>query len=323
MNKVSKESLKQYVATHQNLIRINNSKEYPELSVLKYARKVFYDGLWDNTLIQLRGTVFDTDFNLKALPFEKTFNRLEQGFSEFHRDEEVVAVRKVNGFMCSVTYVPELGNPIVCTTGSLDSAFCGYARHIIPDPAFFYIMKESFGKDEVRTYLFEIVHPEDPHVVPEEVGAYYLGSRPCTYEEFNLPKNHQTKEHQELYDQEAKEMEVMRPEWKVTRWSDAIEEVKSVKHEGYMCWSTGEYSKSVKLKSPYYSIAKYFGRKKGSHWNEIPKAVPCVFKDYEQLVIDIRTRLEAEFPDFLSLEDEQDKFKIVRGMLDEQKIYNS
>lgn len=319
---ITKDTLKQYIATNSKNVRVRQSTEYPSLSVLKYDKKVFYNNLWDKELMQLRGTVVDTDFNLKVLPFAKTFNRLELHDFEFERNEMVVAVRKINGFMCSVTFCPELGHPIICTTGSLDSAFCDYARHVIPETAMFWITKNSFGKEVMDTYMFEIVHPEDPHIVPEEIGAYFLGIRPCTYDELNHQVNYQDVAFQEMYDYDAKQMGVLRPEWKEARWSDIVEEVKTVKHEGFMCWGSGLVAKSVKLKSPYYSITKFLGRRTPENWLKQPNSVPSPLKDYENIVLDIKHQIDTKFLNFFALEDPQDKIKIVRGLLDEQEIYN-
>ena len=47
--------------------------EFEGLSVYKYTRKVFFDNLWneDLRLLDCRGIVIDTDYNIISYPFTK------------------------------------------------------------------------------------------------------------------------------------------------------------------------------------------------------------------------------------------------------------
>lgn len=336
---ITKESLKTFVATNSELVQMRSSETFTGLSVLKYSKKVFYSGNWSQETLNLRGTVVDLDFNLKALPFQKVFNRGEAN-GDFDLNEQVVAVRKVNGFMASVTYCPELGQPIICTTGSLDSAFCEYARQLMPLEAMLYITRQGFDRHErdlpMITYLFEMVHPEDPHVVEEEVGAYLLGRRLCEYSEMNAPTNlGQNRLFQEIYDGLAQEMGVKRPEWKVAKWGDLIDEVNSLtcKHEGYMCHSANLISDvhTLKLKSLYYSLTKFFGRRSKASWVNTPDALPPGLAAHKELAFKLRDKLlsgepiisedeetgeNVTYDKIYDIPDEQIKFFLIRDELD-------
>lgn len=57
---------------------IKQSKTYPELSVLKYKKDVFYNNTFDNALLEMRGTIIDNHHNIIVRPFKKVFNYSER-----------------------------------------------------------------------------------------------------------------------------------------------------------------------------------------------------------------------------------------------------
>ena len=144
------------------------------LDTFKYARRVMFDYLWDTdpALLEVRGHSYDnrTGALVVAAP-RKSFNYLENGWwKDVPLDTPVIAYVKRNGFMLCVS--DDNGDPIYSTTGSTQSAFV----HMGVD-----ILGKTFNripKPEANcTDLYEIVHPDDPHIVDEPVGAHYLGSR--------------------------------------------------------------------------------------------------------------------------------------------------
>lgn len=236
----------------KELIQRKESTRYPGLFVKKYTRKVFYDNLWheNEELLEARGHVETADGKVVIRPFTKIFNRGENG-TDIDRDEDVIAIRKVNGFMACATYVPEVDEVVVSTTGSLDSDFVGYAER--------WITKEI--KDLIKsfypdiTFIFEIVDPEDPHIVKEEYGAYLLGARLLTD-----PTAYTSSVYWEGWlDAMARELKVKRPEWKVCKFSEVVAEAKSCFHEGFVVYSSDT---ALKIKSPFYLTLKAAARKK-------------------------------------------------------------
>lgn len=238
------------------LIQRKESKRYPGLFVKKYSRKVFFDALWntDDALLEARGHVEDVDGNIVVRPFTKIFNRFENN-TDIDRDEMVVSIRKVNGFMAAATYVPMLDAVVVSTTGSLDSDFVGYAVQYLNQDVCDKI--KSMSKSRPATFLFEICHPEDPHIINEQFGAYLIGCRyvddeTAYFSDQNLEVG---------LDMCAQALGVLRPDWKVCRFSDVVQEAASCKHEGFVVY--GQSSKtSLKIKSPYYLTLKACARKK-------------------------------------------------------------
>lgn len=238
------------------LIQRKESKRYPGLFVKKYSKKVFFDALWhtDDALLEARGHVEDADGNIVVRPFTKIFNRFENN-TDIDRDEDVVSIRKVNGFMAAATYVPSLDKVVVSTTGSLDSEFVEFAEKYITEE-----VKEgirSISRERPATFLFEICHPLDPHIINEEFGAYLIGCRYVDDESAYF-----SDEALETgLDFSARSLGVLRPEWKVCRFSDVVREAAECKHEGFVVY--GKTSKtSLKIKSPYYLTLKACARKK-------------------------------------------------------------
>jgi len=211
-----------------------------DYTMYKYHRKVFYDNLWhlDERLLECRGIIVDRDGMIVQRPFKKVFNYGENN-TLVPRDKEVIAVRKVNGFLGVLT--GQDGERIASTTGSTTSKFADMVRNHT-----YYV-----DVPEHLTYMFEICDESDPHVVPEEYGTYLIGIR--------------NKETGQLFKEEdldvvARAWHLKRPEWKVCRFSDILKEVKSVKHEGFMIIDPDTNEPLCKLKSPYYLSKKFLQR---------------------------------------------------------------
>lgn len=220
-------------------------KKYPNgLSVFKYSRQVFYDALWntDPLLLEARGMVLDAEGNKVIWPFTKVFNHGENG-TTLDPLTMVVCPRKVNGFMASVTrYHDEI---LVSTTGTLDSDYVDYAKDMLLDVDTDYVT-------EGRTFLFEIVHPKDPHIIEEEAGAYLIGIR-----------DHATGKmaHELGLDAMGHNMGAKRPEVIVGFFEDILNHLKTCKHEGFMVRLFDHEEETVmKLKSPHYLTKKFLMR---------------------------------------------------------------
>ena len=220
-----------------------NVKIQKGLKVVKYARKVFYDNLWDEhpLLRECRGLVLDMDNNIVAHPFTKVDNIGQNNtvLPEF----PFTAVDKVNGFMGTASY--HEGEILASTTGSLESDFVSLIEEYL-DKSNSAIKQLVLG----GTIMFEICSPKDPHIVPEEEGIYLIGYR-----------NHCDDElvSEELLDTIAN----LVPEWKrpvhrVVETQEQWNELLETKMEGYMLIKDGNVV--GKLKSSHYLGLKYFAR---------------------------------------------------------------
>ena len=145
-----------------------------DLVTFKYARKVMHDYLWktDSKLLECRGHTYDvkTGELVVATP-RKSFNYLEDGWwKDKPLDTPVIAYKKYNGFMACVS--EHNGAVFASTTGSTKSDFVIMAYEMFEQ-----MPGEFGGCGGSNTDLYEIVHPNDPHIVDEPAGAHYLGSR--------------------------------------------------------------------------------------------------------------------------------------------------
>lgn len=284
---------------NKKLIKVKKSSNYPGFFVIKYTSRVFYDNLWNDELLECRGLVVDRWYNPVIRPFRKIFNYMENG-ATLPRDEEVYCVNKINGFMAAATRVDD--QLIVSTTGSLDSDFVKLAQKYLKEDDILPFINKN------QTYLFEICDPADPHIIKEEPGAYLLGSR-------QVDADHVTWLHtpSELDDLAIK-FNCYRPAWDIRRFSDAVSDVKTVSHEGYVVIPVKQYHvhPGIKLKSPYYKTTKFIARMR----NERLKGVlnkPHMIKqkldeEFYSLIDYLAERKEA----FIAL-DEQQRIEVIES----------
>lgn len=292
--------------SNKPLIIRKESTRFRGLYVEKYTKSVFWDNLWDQNpdLVESRGVVKDASNNVVIRPFTKIFNRGENG-TDIDRDEKVLAVQKINGFMACATFVECVGGHgqvVVSTTGSLDSEFVTLAeRYLLNNRVEEYIIK-NHAPARPMTYLFEVCAPEDPHIIPEKEGAWLIGAR---YVADHVPYfSSHFKE--EALDKIATEMGVLRPGWKEwEHFGNLVDTMPRVRHEGFCVY--GQQSRTVlKMKSPYYLALKAAAR----------------IKDISSLD---KKRVDEEFYpliDFLSSQangfnalPEQDRLRIIRNLI--------
>jgi hypothetical protein len=238
-----KDKLKEYVESG-NLV---NMKECGEgIYVLKYKKKVFYDNLWNDYIAECRGSIVDKDFNLVAYPFTKIYNYgIEKQAPVLADDTEVTAFRKVNGFMVAMTL--HNGKLLVSTTGSTDSDYVKMARELIDEVKYLDLCTRWEG----YTFMFECVHKNDPHIIPEKEGMYILGYR----------ENKWTTriEHDPFMLMEmSRVLGCFVPESLTTNMAQVEQMAKECQHEGYVFYTKDGVS--AKIKSPYYLTSKWVAR---------------------------------------------------------------
>ena len=289
-----------WIQQNPKLAQMKQSTRYPELSVAKYKRAVFYDNLWNEALEECRGAVWDTESGkLIALPFRKIYNYgIDPNSPKFENDEPCEAYRKVNGYMLAATCYNE--QTLLSTTGSLDSDFVGYGEELIAgltNPDLFHRFIRAYSG---YTHLFEAVHPEDPHIVPETAGLYYLGSRATRLgsEIINVCADHA--------DVTAKlalsGVFVVEP-WKTTV-GEVMEAAKTVAHEGFVFYTANGASK---VKTPYYLVSNLMSRTKNLDRLLQGKAKNYTDEEYHGLIDAI-----AENRETFSVLSEQDRLSWIR-----------
>lgn len=251
---LSSNELKQRYEENKDLVTLKESVRHPGLFVLKYRKKVFFEGLWDDFLEEARGLVVDKDFNVIIRPFKKIYNYgIEKEAPVLSDETKIRAYRKINGFMLAVS--THDGKAIVSTTGSLDSDFVTYGEEMLK-------YHEDFTQSLIQynnryTYLFECVHPKDPHIVEEKQGLYFLGARNIVTGELFQMGSHTDSYDWNTHVQRDFGFNVV--EYDDTTLGKLKETVKTVKHEGFVFYT--EDGRSSKIKSPHYLTKKMLMRK--------------------------------------------------------------
>ena len=294
MEYISNNSMKQYVEEHHNLVSMKETS-YPGIFVLKYKKNVFYNNLWDPHLEECRGTLVDADFNIVSLPFKKIYNYgIEKNAPILEPGTYVNAYRKVNGFMVAVTWYKD--DILVSTTGSTDSDFVDMARELI-EPNIEKFRKTCKEYDRF-TFMFEAVHRDDPHIVPEMEGMYLLGMRPKVFGSSILIHS-DLHENFGCYDVEHIRCTI-----------DTLHLLtKQVKHEGFVFYTSDDTS--AKIKSPYYLVGKFVARNPKTDKLLKADAKEKVEEEYYPLIDHIRDNI-AEFTDL----NEQQRLQFVRDFLE-------
>lgn len=134
-------------------------QEHPAggIFIYNYTQKCQYDGAWDETTMQCRGLILDRSGNIIARPFKKFFNLSE------HDNDLLPAIprgrftvsEKLDGSLGILYFLD--GLPYIATRGSFtsDQAIEGTKM----------VREVGIQHDQSKTYLFEIIYPENRVVV--------------------------------------------------------------------------------------------------------------------------------------------------------------
>lgn len=248
--KMFKDELKTFVAENPSLVKMNPAGD--GIFVLKYSKRVFYDNLWNEYIAECRGTIVDADFNVVSRPFTKIYNYgIEKEAPVLDDKTMVTAFRKVNGFMVAMTVYK--GELLVSTTGSTDNDYVNYAKEMMVKhaPMADWLMTLNTADTEGMTFMFECVHPSDPHIVVEKPGMYLLGYRENSWDS---KVGHNPFTIMDL----AQMLNCFFAESTTTNMVRLKEMAKECRHEGYVFYT--EDGVSAKIKSPYYLTSKWVAR---------------------------------------------------------------
>lgn len=303
-----KDELKKFVEDNPRLVRVRPAGE--NLSVLKYSKSVFYDNLWNPYIEECRGTIVDQDFNVVSRPFTKIYNYgIEKQAPVFEPDAMVTAYRKVNGFMVAMTW--KNNDILISTTGSTDSDYVNYAREMMLEHQSYedWQLALTSADTDGMTFMFECVHPEDPHIVPEQQGMYFLGWRENTWH--SQVRGFGDSVIQSWQDFARNYLNCYPPEAQITTMADLLEQVKTVRHEGFVFYD--ELNRAAKIKSPYYLTSKWVARnprtdKLVDMKRDIKKSID---EEYHPLIDAIRENIEE-----YTKMDEQARLAWVRTQLE-------
>lgn len=230
---------------NKDLVQLKETSN-PDLFVLKYRKKVFFKGLWNDFLRECRGLVVDKEFNIISYPFTKIHNfRVEADAPVLSDDTIVDYVRKVNGFMVAMTAHKD--EVLISTTGSIDSDFVSLARKYVTKELTEYILSEP-----IFTFMFECCDPSDPHIVHEQAGLYRLGAREKKFNSIIVYG---------LMHKVWATLGVHTIPVESGTVGEVMSKLKTVTHEGFVLYAYENNEQIVtKCKSPHYLTKKLFMR---------------------------------------------------------------
>ena len=152
----------------KNGLVTNRRHESLPLAILNYTPECQYSRAWDEVTRKCRGLIYNTQtLEVVARPFEKFGNWDESGYP-FPPSGPALRMEKMDGSL-GIMYWDESdpynGKPCIATRGSFHSEQAAWAteeiRHAFPG---------EFEPLDNKTYLFEIIYPENRIVV--DYGDY-------------------------------------------------------------------------------------------------------------------------------------------------------
>jgi len=250
---MNKDELKEFVLANPKLVSMKPAGD--GIFVLKYRKSVFYDNLWNDFLEECRGTIVDANFNVVSRPFTKIYNYGVEAKAPVLADNTLVtAYRKVNGFMCAMTWYNN--DILVSTTGSTQNDYVDYAKEMMLKHACWADWQMEIHTAKGMTLMFECVHPNDPHIVPEDAGMYFLGHRENSWD--SKVKMYGVSKSNWAQNYAMSCLKCNYAESYVLPLSELVAKSKQVRHEGFVAYT--EDGQTFKIKSPYYLTNKWVAR---------------------------------------------------------------
>lgn len=255
-----------------------NGKKVPNLDgfkIFKYSKKVHFKRLWktEPLLEKARGLTLDSAGNIIVHPFDKVYNYGEYDVGQnLDHDKKYECIEKLNGFLGCISKHPFKDELILSTTGSLTSDFVGYINDFITPEIKNDLLK--YFETNKQTLLFEVIHPEDKHIIeyePKDEGLWLIGARGLNF-------NDKPVSEKEL-DIIGKQLNFKRPFWFEDTLNNIINTMLTNKLEGYMIRDKETDETLMKIKTNYYLITKFLGRM-GPKMTSMMYAKPEHFKEH-------------------------------------------
>jgi T4 RnlA family RNA ligase len=129
-----------------------------DLFIYNYTPKTQYERVWNAVTLMCRGLILDGAYNIVARPFEKFFN-LGEHENQVLPNEPFSIFEKLDGSLGILYFVDN--EAFIATRGSFMSEQSAKANAILQSK-YAQILR---GLDQTKTYLFEIIYPENRIVV--------------------------------------------------------------------------------------------------------------------------------------------------------------
>lgn len=149
------EELKQLIAN--DYINVQKHTD-ADLYIYNYSAKVQYERVWNEWTLACRGLIMNAEYDVIARPFKKFFNWGEIENQEIP-PESFEVYEKMDGSLGILYWLDEI--PYIATRGSFNSDQAKVATEMLHTK---YAASIPL-LDKTKTYLFEIIYPENRIVV--------------------------------------------------------------------------------------------------------------------------------------------------------------
>lgn len=148
-------ALQQLIA--DDYIKVQKHPKAP-LYIYNYTPKTQYDRVWNELTLACRGLILDENYNIVARPFGKFFN-LGEMENQVVPNEPFEVFEKLDGSL-GILYWHE-DRPFIASRGSFSSEQALMATELL-HTQYAHVIPQL---DPTKTYLFEIIYPENRIVV--------------------------------------------------------------------------------------------------------------------------------------------------------------
>lgn len=129
-----------------------------DLYIYNYSAKAQYDRVWNEWTLACRGLIMNSNYEIMARPFRKFFN-LGEVENQVIPQEAFEIYEKMDGSLGILYWVDKI--PYIATRGSFNSDQARVATEMLHTKYATAIPR----LDRTKTYLFEIIYPENRIVV--------------------------------------------------------------------------------------------------------------------------------------------------------------
>ena len=143
-----------------NVQKLDTGDPTTDLWLLNYSKSAQIDHVWNEVTTQCRGLIINMFGTIKARPFVKFYNMeelVEMGIEIPNLPFD--AYEKMDGSLGIMYWVNDI--PYLATRGSFNSDQAKHGTEILHTK-----YKDMWNRfDKSKTYLFEIIYPEDKHCI--------------------------------------------------------------------------------------------------------------------------------------------------------------
>lgn len=271
-----------------------------DLYLLWYTDKCSFSHHWTDLTMMCRGLITDLDWNIVQRPFRKFFNYEElPDKSVIPESDNFVATAKIDGSLGILYWIGD--TPYITTKGSWTSDQGKHATKVLQNR--FSPSTLKYHLDRSKTYLFEIVYPEDKHIVDygnidtivligvidTETGKDYSTGHNINVIGFDTPEVFKTTDWKQLRSQYNGENR----EGFVVLWPETGFRIK-LKYKEYMRLFYYKY-----LLTPKYILESCMNGKENTLLEEVPFEIQEFVKETIEEFKSSFDRVQSETKDFL------------------------